>query len=442
MSEYSKINYDDYLIWQDKDIRFDVPKNQLALRIGEKIIDNIENIEDTKGCNGDIGIMLLTSLRMIWYCQSNVKINLTIGFDCILSSEIKQCSSKVIGETTALYLKCRFNNNRFEFVFNSLTNTDIIFKRFNLINKAYDATRLYREIKLKGVLSQEKNIILLPEEQILNKFLSVSNLQNDQSLAGLLYITNVRICWFSNNIENYNFSLPWIQIRIIKLKDHAKFGKAISLETNKQLGGNTIMLKFNAGESLENVVRDLIQVHLKFLENPLLGVELSKIQNNKENKDNYDLDNLEKDKKNQSNNDVNSNNMVNQKLSVIAEINESKLDNSMIETLKNNEIQYNSAKLKENNININNKSSLDRINENNEKREKFNNMLLNEMNDEVEVIYVNYFNEQPAILNYLTSNQEKRNTINDIMYCPELGISVERLPDGVYIDSLWKIILN
>jgi len=289
-------------------------------------------------------------------------------------------------------------------------------------------------MKLKGFLTQDKNLILLPEEQILNKITAVSNLQNDQAVSGVLYVTNVRITWFSNNIENYNLSLPWIQIKTIKTKDHVKFGKAVSIETNKQLGGNTIMLKFNGGENLENLIKELVKLHLKYLENPLLGVDLDKLEINKLDKES--LISVEEDQKNSVN--VIFNNQNNQgKLSVINEINESKLEYSVMETNKNIESNFNSGKLSVNNdYSINKNEIFD-----DEKREKFNNML-NEMNDEVEITHTNYFNEQPTMLHYITSNQEKRNTINDIMYCPELGISVERLPDGVTLDSLWKIILN
>src|SRR4051812_30945757 len=105
-------NYEDYYIWQDREIRFDVMKAQIALRTGEKAFDNIPNIEDTKGNNGDVGTMIFTNLRLIWYCNENIKINLSLGYDCILNSEIRSASSKVAGETKALAIKCKFNNNR------------------------------------------------------------------------------------------------------------------------------------------------------------------------------------------------------------------------------------------------------------------------------------------------------------------------------------------
>lgn len=455
--DYSKINYDDYFIWHDKDIRFDVAKVQLALRVGEKIIESMDNIEDTKGCNGDIGTMLLTNLRLIWFCNSNVKINLSIGYECVLNFEIKQTSSKVIGETIALYLKCRFNNNRFEFVFNSLTNTEKIFNAFKDIYKAYDSSRLYREMKLKGFLTQDKNLINLPEEQIITKLSAVANIQNDQNISGIFYITNVRICWFSTSIDNYNLSLPWILIKHIKIRDHVKFGKCFIFETNKQTGGCIITLKFNTcttADQNESLIKQLTSTHIKYLENPLLGVDFSKLESFKNdinsinnqipsNSSNKNSASIAPENENSSNNSGNMNANANNnfainsqtKLSVITEINESKLEYSVIETNKNLESNFNSGK-----PNYNNTSVVNNILDN--KTEEYKKMLFNNLNDEVEIIHTNYFNEQPTMLHYMTSTQEKKNTINDIVYCPELGISIEKLPDGVTIDGLWKIILN
>lgn len=100
-----KINYDDYFVWMDHEVRFDVSKqllvwiiNKKALRTGEKTIETLQNIEDTKGNNGDIGTMMFTNLRIIWYSLADIKINLSIGYDNILNSDIKSAISKVKGK--------------------------------------------------------------------------------------------------------------------------------------------------------------------------------------------------------------------------------------------------------------------------------------------------------------------------------------------------------
>ena len=54
-------------IWQDREIRFDVTIAQLQCRAGEKVIDSINEVEDTKGNNGERGSLLITNLRLIWF---------------------------------------------------------------------------------------------------------------------------------------------------------------------------------------------------------------------------------------------------------------------------------------------------------------------------------------------------------------------------------------
>ena len=74
---------------------------------------------------------------------------------------------------------------------NSLTNTNKIFNTFSNIYKAYDASRLYREIKIKGFLTHDKNLVVLPEEKLISKFTGASNIQNETSIIGIAIITNI-----------------------------------------------------------------------------------------------------------------------------------------------------------------------------------------------------------------------------------------------------------
>lgn len=56
---------------------------------GEVIVDSMNDVEDTKGNNGDRGCMIITNLRLIWFGESDKHINLTIGYDCILDLQVK-----------------------------------------------------------------------------------------------------------------------------------------------------------------------------------------------------------------------------------------------------------------------------------------------------------------------------------------------------------------
>ena len=56
-------------IWQDREIRFDIGKNDSELRKGEVLFQKQEHIEDSKGNPGESGTLAVTNLRMIWYSK-------------------------------------------------------------------------------------------------------------------------------------------------------------------------------------------------------------------------------------------------------------------------------------------------------------------------------------------------------------------------------------
>jgi Bardet-Biedl syndrome 5 protein len=56
-------------IWIDREIRFDVRMKDLALIKNEQVVDSMNHVEDTKGNNGDLGSMIITNLRMIWFAD-------------------------------------------------------------------------------------------------------------------------------------------------------------------------------------------------------------------------------------------------------------------------------------------------------------------------------------------------------------------------------------
>lgn len=257
-------------IWQHREIRFDVPFAQLSLRKGENLIDSIPNVEDTKGNNGDKGNLLITNLRLIWFWDDNKKINLSIGYDCILNSEIKDTNSLIKGSTQALYLRTRYQQSRFEFIFTSLVkNSPRLFSSFQAVIRSYETTKLYRDLKLRGAIVQDGEIILLPKEQVFNKYTGVWNLSSEQGNLGSFYITNIRIVWFANLAEGFNVSLPWTQIKNIKIKE-SKFGTALVLETSEFSGNYILGFKL---ENLEDVYAEITALYKVYTQSPIFGVE-------------------------------------------------------------------------------------------------------------------------------------------------------------------------
>lgn len=107
-------------IWQDRQIRFDVPFayvldnvydcrgqhisicRQIMCRPGEVHVDSINSVEDTKGNNGEKGVLIVTNLRLLWIAQQNQKTNLSIGYHCIISINIRLAHSRLRGSSFVL----------------------------------------------------------------------------------------------------------------------------------------------------------------------------------------------------------------------------------------------------------------------------------------------------------------------------------------------------
>lgn len=56
---------------------------------GEKLIDVLNVVEDIKGNNGDCGCLMVINLRIIWYFLVLFRVNLFIGFNCVINILIK-----------------------------------------------------------------------------------------------------------------------------------------------------------------------------------------------------------------------------------------------------------------------------------------------------------------------------------------------------------------
>ena len=59
-------------------------------------------IEDTKGNNGEQGQLTMTNLRLMWVSDKSHKTNLTLGYNCIVSINIKEASSRLRGTYLSL----------------------------------------------------------------------------------------------------------------------------------------------------------------------------------------------------------------------------------------------------------------------------------------------------------------------------------------------------
>ncbi|XP_019314407.1 Bardet-Biedl syndrome 5 protein isoform X4 [Panthera pardus] len=221
-------------LWEDRDVRFDVSSQQMKTRPGEALIDCLDSIEDTKGNNGDRGRLLVTNLRIIWHSLALPRVNLSIGYNCILSITTRTANSKLRGQSEALYILTKCNSTRFEFIFTNLVpGSPRLFTSVIAVHRAYETSKMYRDFKLRSALIQNKQLRLLPQEHVYDKINGVWNLSSDQGNLGTFFITNVRIVWHANMNDSFNVSIPYLQIRSIKIRD-SKFGLALVIESSQQ----------------------------------------------------------------------------------------------------------------------------------------------------------------------------------------------------------------
>lgn len=457
-------NYEELYIWQEREVRFDVLKKEISLRKGEKQLDTVSNIEDSKGNNGDVGCIIFTNLRLIWFSIENLKLNLSIGYDCILASDVKLTNSKVSGECTALFIKVKFGNSRFEFVFNAVGNSSPqLFNTFVHVIKLYERTRIYRDIKYKNFLSMDKKILKLNLENFYFKVKNVSliTLSKGEEIVvneGEFIVSNVRIIWFCPNIENYCVSLPWIDIRMIKEREHKKYGQTIMIESNKFFGSLIVNFKFNSTNSkntFDDLLNKVLEYHNEHLNNPVLGIiverdedgeiiepkaEPTEIQNKQLNNidNNVNINNKTDISTNKTNNN-NNNNKSNTE--AIKESNQ--LDSKSASEIKMNNTSINNSEIiKNTNSNLNNKkATITTTTEyNQEYQSRIYNKLMKEFPDDLEIIDTNIFNDQSALQVYLSEKSDiVNNNIKDIIFNTELGLAIEKIPNNLTIEKIWKI---
>ncbi|KAK3108665.1 hypothetical protein FSP39_012841 [Pinctada imbricata] len=243
-------------------------------RPGEKLIDSLNAVEDTKGNNGDRGRIIVTNLRILWHSIALPRVNLSIGFNCVINISTKTAQSKLRGTTEALYVLTKCNNTRFEFIFtNLIPGSPRLFTTVISVHRAYETSKLYRDLKLRGALINNKQLRLLPQEQVYNKVNGVWNLSSDQVWKPRnVFITNVRLVWHANINESFNISIPYLQMKSVKIRD-SKFGLALVVESSQQSGGYVLGFRIDPSEKLHDVVKEIQSLHRVYSACPLFGVE-------------------------------------------------------------------------------------------------------------------------------------------------------------------------
>lgn len=274
-------------VWQDREIKFDQQPSALKLRRGEFQIDSINSVEDTKGNNGERGFLVVSNLRLIWTSAKSQRTNLSIGFNCISSVNIRTVNSKLRGNSQALFVMTRFSSTRFEFIFTSLVkNSPRLFTTVQAVFKSYETTKLYRDLKLRGAIIRDKELVMLPHEQVYEKIGGIWNLSSDQGNLGTFIITNVRTVWFAVLAENFNVSIPYLQMKSINVRN-SKFGQALVIETTVSSGGYILGFRADPVDHLEEVYTQILNLWKIFSATPIFGVDYTLEERSADPKDSW-----------------------------------------------------------------------------------------------------------------------------------------------------------
>lgn len=262
-------------VWQDREVRFDSPISALQCRPGETVIDTMSQIEDTKGNNGEQGQLTMTNLRLMWVSDKSHKTNLTLGYNCVVSINIKEAASRLRGNTQALFVLTKFHNSKFEFIFtNFVRDSPRLFTSIQTVFRAYDTTRMYRDLKLRGALISHKELKLLPQEQICSQVNGVWNLSSEQGNLGTFFVTNVRLVWHANLVETFNVSIPYMQMLSVRVRE-SKFGQALVVETQPTSGGYVLGFKVEPEDKMAKVFDEINALWQVYSAEPILGVQFT-----------------------------------------------------------------------------------------------------------------------------------------------------------------------
>lgn len=115
---------------------------------------------------------------------------------------------------------------------------------------------------------------MLPNEQMYNKVPGVWNLSSDQGNLGTFFITNVRLVWHANLAENFNVSIPYLQMKVVRVRE-SKFGLALVIETSQRCGGYILGFRVDPAEQLQKVFQEVQSLHQVFSATPVFGVDFT-----------------------------------------------------------------------------------------------------------------------------------------------------------------------
>ncbi|KAA6392312.1 MAG: hypothetical protein EZS28_012161 [Streblomastix strix] len=257
----------------DRELKFDIGNELQALQPGEEQIDLIPKIEDTKGSNGEEGFLRVTNLRLLWISKENDETNISMGHNCIKDLYIRNANSVLKGNAQSLYVVTKYEGNKYEFIFTNFgADSPRLFTTAQTVVRAYETSRTYRDLRLRGSIIREGELRPLRGEKVISKVPGVWNISNTQGHLGTMHTTNIRVVWHANLTPNFNVSIPYVQIANVSARQ-GKMGMTLVIETCRHAGSYVLGFRIEPPERLNALATEIGQLKTLFLQRPSYGVE-------------------------------------------------------------------------------------------------------------------------------------------------------------------------
>ncbi|CAK68129.1 unnamed protein product (macronuclear) [Paramecium tetraurelia] len=251
----------------DRSIHFDITVSKLNMLKGEKTLFMWQDVEDIKGNPDQLGRLIISNVRILWWSERNSSVNLSIGLGTIFHIEQKVTNNNRTFGT--LFRTKLATGQKYEFNFHSSDKK--LYESLVNIYRLYTQTLLHREIKVQFAMISQKKLNLSEKEQIINQYINTISVANDQQdVSGTLIFTNVRFVWYSATNDLFNISIPWIAVKKISKKTTKGFYTMI-VETYQEFGGYFVGYRNN---EIDSMIKECIKLHSFYIENPIYGIEI------------------------------------------------------------------------------------------------------------------------------------------------------------------------
>nr|CCC89401.1 conserved hypothetical protein [Trypanosoma congolense IL3000] len=260
----------------DRNVRFDVPHSELLEQTGrgERILMKLSPVEDTKGNTGKRGVLYVSNLRFMWHSAHRTRNNLSVGYYGVCAMDVQMMNTRLCGNVEALRVTAKFGSSRFEFLFTHPSENKKLLGNVRSVWRAYDSTRIYRELRLRSCAVREGELALLPGEQLVTGVKDVCHVCQGDYHAGTFFTTNLRLLWCSKASLEFNMSVPFLQIAAIHIQNTI-YGRSLVLDTSISSGSHVLTFRIDPEERLQQLFKECATLLRAFKTHPNLGVAIA-----------------------------------------------------------------------------------------------------------------------------------------------------------------------